>query len=109
MRVGQAGVPMRRASLSMEIVVGDGMTRPSVIRVDGRDTWAEASWGDRGPHEYFNCADWRRCQAAGPLQFDESLEAAKDHALAIEGHAGHVELHARVGHYLAHDFVTLGL
>ena len=71
------GVPISRASLSMEIEVGDGMTRPSVYRVAGRDTWAGASWGDRGPHEDFNCAERGVCQAPGGYSWTKDSKPPK--------------------------------
>lgn len=49
MIVGAFGVPMSFASLSGVISRIDGMARPPLVRVQGRDTSAVASWGDRNP------------------------------------------------------------
>src|SRR5712691_13144233 len=47
-RTGQCAVPIRRASLSTEMVLIDGMVRPHLLR----DAMLRhvASWGDRKPH-----------------------------------------------------------
>ena len=56
--------------------------------------------------------DARPCSAPGPASpvsavgLDKRLEAAEDHALAVEGHVLHARLHPRVGHHLAHDLVA---
>src|SRR5712691_5727547 len=47
-RTGQCAVPIRRASLSTEMVLIDDMVRPHLLR----DAMLRhvASWGDRKPH-----------------------------------------------------------
>lgn len=49
MIVGRLGVPMMRASLSWVISRNDGIARPPLVRVLGRDSSAVVSWGDRSP------------------------------------------------------------
>src|SRR5215470_7266357 len=47
-RTGQCAVPIRRESLSTEIVLIDDMMRPHLLR--DAMLWHVASWGDRNPH-----------------------------------------------------------
>src|SRR5687768_16172580 len=74
--------------------------------------WATSSFS--GPRRTASpcCAcrhGWRRWRASEPAArsgFDDDLEAAVDHALAVEGHGRRVGLHARVLHRLLHARVA---